>query len=77
VAFAVLDEYQKKGIGRELLTYLIHLGKKKGLLGFTAAVLAENEPMLHLFRIFEKKGIRRGKKPDSGTFHFDITFKEI
>jgi len=77
VALAVLDDDQNKGIGRELLAYLIHLGKKKGLLGFTAEVLAENEPMLHLFRAFEKKEYEVEKKLDSGTFHFDITFNEI
>ncbi|MFO8090654.1 MAG: GNAT family N-acetyltransferase [Desulfatiglandaceae bacterium] len=77
VAFAVLDDYQNKGIGRELLAYLIYLGKKKGLLGFTAAVLAENEPMLHLFRVFEKKEYEMEKKLDSGTFRFDITFNEF
>lgn len=77
VAFAVLDDYQNKGVGRELLAYLIYLGKKKGLLGFTAAVLAENEPMLHLFRMFEKKEYEVEKKLESGTFHFDIKFNEI
>jgi acyl-CoA hydrolase/GNAT superfamily N-acetyltransferase len=77
VAFAVLDDYQNKGVGRELLAYLIYLGKKKGLLGFTASVLAENEPMLHLFRAFEKKEYDVEKKLESGTFHFDITFKKI
>jgi acyl-CoA hydrolase/GNAT superfamily N-acetyltransferase len=77
VALAVMDDYQNRGISRELLAYLIYLAKKKGLLGFTAEVLAENEPMLHLFRIFEKKEYEVEKKLDSGTFHFDITFKEI
>jgi GNAT superfamily N-acetyltransferase len=77
VALAVMDEYQNRGIGGELLGYLIYLAKKKGILGFTAGVLAENEPMLHLFRGFEKKEYEVEKKLDSGTFHFDITFREI
>ena len=77
VAFAVQDEYQNKGIGRELLSYLILLAKKQGLLGFTAEVLAENAPMIHLFRSFEEKEYEMEKKIDSGTFHFDFVFKEI
>ena len=53
VAFAVRDEYHNKGIGTELLSYLTYLAKRQGLLGFTADVLAENSPMLH---VFEKGG---------------------
>ena len=50
LAFAVKDDYQNKGIGTELFSYLTYLAKKKGLLGFTALVLLENAPMLHLIR---------------------------
>ncbi|MCX6004564.1 MAG: GNAT family N-acetyltransferase, partial [Chloroflexi bacterium] len=53
VAFAVRDSYQKMGIGTELLNYLIYLGKRNGLLAFTAEVLFDNKPMLS---IFEKAG---------------------
>ena len=60
VAFAVRDDYQQRGVGTELLSYLTYLAKRQGLLGFTAEVLAENEPMLHVFEQggFEmKKGL--------------------
>jgi acyl-CoA hydrolase/GNAT superfamily N-acetyltransferase len=50
VAFVVRDEYQNRGIGTELLSYLIYLAKKNGLLGLTAEVLRDNEPMLNLFK---------------------------
>ena len=50
VAFLVRDEYQNRGIGTELLMYLVYLAKRQGLLGFTATVLPENEPMLHVFQ---------------------------
>ncbi len=49
VAFAVRDKEQKQGIGAELLSYLIYLGKRNGLLAFTAEVLYENQPMLSIF----------------------------
>ena len=54
VAFTVRDEYQNKGVGTELLAYLIYLAKRQGLLGLTAEVLVENKPMLH---VFEKMGV--------------------
>ncbi len=49
VAFVVRDEYQNKGIGNELLSYLTYLAKSQGLLGFIAEVLLENRAMRHLF----------------------------
>jgi len=49
VAFVVRDDYQERGIGSELLSYLTYLAKRQGLLGFFAEVLVENRPMLHLF----------------------------
>ncbi len=55
VAFAVRDVFQKRGIGTELLNYLVYLGKRTGLLAFTAEVLVENKPML---TIFERAGFK-------------------
>src|SRR5512133_4324004 len=49
VAFAVRDEYQNRGIGTELLRYLIQIARKQGLIGLTAEVLKENEPMMRVF----------------------------
>ena len=53
VAFAVRDAFQNRGIGTELLAFLVHIARRQGLLGLTAEVLKENEPML---RVFEKVG---------------------
>ena len=49
VSFAVRDDYHNKGVGSELLSYLTVLAKREGLQGFTAEVLVENMPMLHVF----------------------------
>jgi RimJ/RimL family protein N-acetyltransferase len=54
VAFAVRDSFQNRGIGTELLAFLIHIARRQGLMGLTAEVLKENEPML---RVFEKMGV--------------------
>ncbi|MBN2001226.1 GNAT family N-acetyltransferase [candidate division KSB1 bacterium] len=50
VAFAVRDEYQHKGVGFEILLHLIFIAKKKGLTGFSAQILAGNEPALRLMK---------------------------
>lgn len=71
VAFVVKDEYQNKGVGTELLGYLTQLAKRQGLLGFTAEVLVENEPMLHVF----EKLLDVKKTVDSGVYYMTMEFK--
>ncbi len=51
VAFAVRDQYQNQGVGTVLLQNLSQIARKQGLIGLTAEVLRENEPMM---RVFEK-----------------------
>jgi acyl-CoA hydrolase/RimJ/RimL family protein N-acetyltransferase len=71
VAFAVRDDYQGKGVGTELLSYLTYLGKRSGLLGFTAEVLQENQKMLHLF---EKMGFDIKRRGSEGTYQLKMGF---
>lgn len=71
VAFVVRDDYQNKGIGWELLSYITFLARKKGLLGFTAQVLVGNNAMLHLF---EKKGFVIEKSRVSDVYELKISF---
>ena len=72
VAFAVRDDFQYKGIGQELLKYLTQLAKRDGLLGFTAEVLVENQPMLHLF---EKMGFNIEKRTSAGVYELKMEFR--
>ena len=72
VAFAVRDDQQNRGIGFELLKYLTYLAKRHGLLGFTAEVLVDNKPMLH---VFEKGGFDMKKRFDSGVYDLILKFK--
>jgi len=74
VAFAVRDEWQGKGIGTELLKFLTTLAKKRGLLGFTADVLADNWGML---RVFNKMGFDVEKHFDAGVYELKMTFKDV
>jgi acyl-CoA hydrolase/RimJ/RimL family protein N-acetyltransferase len=72
VGFSVRDEYQNKGIGSELLSYLTYLAKRQGLLGFTAETLMENAPMIHLF---DKMDFDTRKSSAGGTYEFRMYFR--
>jgi acyl-CoA hydrolase len=74
VAQATREEYQGKGIGQELLSYLTLLAKREGLLGFTAEVLVENKPMLHLF---EKMGFDIKRQGAQGVYELKMAFREV
>jgi acyl-CoA hydrolase/GNAT superfamily N-acetyltransferase len=74
VALAVRDDYQNKGIGTELLSYLTYLAKRQGIWGFTAETLIENVPMLHLF---EKMGFDIEKRSAEGVYELKMSFREI
>lgn len=69
-AFVVKDEFQNKGVGAELNSYLTYLAKKQGLLGFTAEVLADNAPTLHLL---EKIGYKI-EKSEAGVHELKLVF---
>jgi RimJ/RimL family protein N-acetyltransferase len=74
VALAVRDDHQNQEIGTELLSYLTYLAKREGLLGFTAEVLVENRPMLHLF---EKMGFDIQRRSEQGVYELNMAFREI
>ena len=71
VALVVRDDYQNQGVGTSLLTYLTYLAKRKGLLGFSAEVLVNNQPMLHLF---EKGGFAIEKRREAGAYELRMRF---
>ncbi|NIR48585.1 GNAT family N-acetyltransferase [candidate division KSB1 bacterium] len=71
VAFAVRDDHQDRGIGQELLAYITYVAKKQGLLGFTADVLMDNKPMLHLFK---KMGYRQELHSSEGIIEMKMLF---
>jgi RimJ/RimL family protein N-acetyltransferase len=73
VAQVVKDEYQNMGVGHELLAYLTHLARKRGILAFTAEVLAENKPMINLFESME---FDIKKRREEGVYEMRLTFRE-
>jgi len=73
VALVVRDEFQGKGVGTELLSYLAYLARRQGLLGFSAEVLVENRSMI---RLFEKLGFDTRKRREEGVYEMSMRFGE-
>jgi acyl-CoA hydrolase/RimJ/RimL family protein N-acetyltransferase len=65
VAYMVDPAWQGTGLGSLLQDRMIDFGRRRGLRGFTADVLAENAAMLHVFR---RSGLRMETELDSGSF---------
>ncbi len=74
IALVVKDRYQKHGIGSELFSYLTHLARRKGLLGFTAEVLRGNQ---NVFKISDKMVFDIMEKSESWVFEMTLLFKDI
>ncbi len=72
VAIVVRDSFQNKSVGTEMLFYLTAIARQRGLLGYTAEVLLDNEPML---RLFDKLGFDIERRWDEDTYSLDIPFK--
>jgi ribosomal protein S18 acetylase RimI-like enzyme len=66
IAFAVIDEYQRQGIGAKLLRHLAAIARNAGLKEFTAEVLPDNISML---KVFEKSGLKVSTKRDPDAVH--------
>lgn len=71
VAFVVDGEFEGMGIATYMLTMLMRLAKERGILGFTADVLASNKGMM---RVFEKSGLSVEARLDSGAYELSMPF---
>jgi len=69
VAVAVIDEFQRRGLGRALLTILAKVAREQGIRTFSLIVLPENQQMLGLLR---KMGWIHQAKLAGGVY--EITF---
>jgi len=69
VAVAVVDEFQRRGLGGSLLAILAHVARDNGIKTFSLIVLPENREMLGLLR---KMGWIHHAKLSGGLY--DITF---
>ena len=66
VAFAILDEFQGRGIGTLLLEHLKLVADANGVMEFEADVLGENRQMLE---VFAHMGFESQRSLDSGVVH--------
>jgi RimJ/RimL family protein N-acetyltransferase len=66
LAFAVIDQYQQKGIGTVLMSHLISIARESGLKELVAEVLPDNTPMLKVFR---SSGLPIDIQRQSGAVH--------
>jgi GNAT superfamily N-acetyltransferase len=71
VAFLVRDDFQGRGVGTSLLRHLAKIASARGILGFTADVLADNRAMLH---VFHKSGCKIESSLSAGVYHLEFRF---
>jgi ribosomal protein S18 acetylase RimI-like enzyme len=69
MAFAVIDEYQRQGIGTALMHHLLAIAREAGIQKVFAEVLPENLPML---KVFERSGYSITRKRGPGAVHVAI-----
>jgi acetyltransferase len=68
-ALLINDQYQRTGLGTELLSRLLDIGREEGLDKVVAEILPENEGMR---RVCTKLGFSFSKIPDSNTIYAEI-----
>ena len=68
-AFAVTDDYRGRGLATILLSQLVRAAAARGVVMLEAEVLAENRPMLHVFR---HSGFPVRSKMEQGQVHIEF-----
>jgi GNAT superfamily N-acetyltransferase len=66
IAFVVEEDFQRRGIAGQLLRQLADIARANGIVRFEADVLAENTPML---RVFRGSGLPMRTRHDDGVVH--------
>jgi GNAT superfamily N-acetyltransferase len=66
IAFAVEEDFQRRGIASRLLLQLAQIARANGIERFEADVLAENTPMLTVFR---RSGLPMRTSQQGGVVH--------
>ena len=69
IAFAVEEDLQGRGIATRLLRRLVRIGRDQGVSRFEADVLAENRPMLKVFR---RSGLPLDASEADGVVHLTL-----
>jgi GNAT superfamily N-acetyltransferase len=69
VAFAVLDDYQGRGVGTLLLEHLAAIAREQGISEFAAEVMGANTKMLE---VFENSGFPVSESREPGVVHVEF-----
>ena len=72
IAFAVRDEWQRRGIGTVLMRRMLEAARANGLRGFSADVLASNRGML---MVFQQSGLTVQSRFDGACYHIEMPFE--
>jgi len=70
-ALLITDQWQRQGLGTELLRRLVQIGRNEKLSRITAHILQENHAMLH---VSEKAGFKLERDKESHDFKAEILF---
>jgi RimJ/RimL family protein N-acetyltransferase len=73
VAFTVIDAYQKRGIGTALMRRLAAIGREAGLTELVAEVLADNTPMM---KVFKRSGLAMTTTLDSSVYRVSLRYAD-
>jgi GNAT superfamily N-acetyltransferase len=73
IAFAVEEDFQGRGIATRLLRRLLRIARDQGISQFEADVLAENRPML---RVFRRSGLPVDESEADGVVHLTLSLGE-
>jgi GNAT superfamily N-acetyltransferase len=73
VSFAVIDDYQAKGIGSILMRHIAEIGRKARLRELVAEVLADNLAML---KVFERSGLAVTTRRDGTVVHVAMRYPD-
>jgi GNAT superfamily N-acetyltransferase len=71
IAFAVRDEWQRRGIGSVLMRRMLEAARANGLRGFSADVLPGNPGML---MVFQQSGLPVQSRFDGASYHVELPF---
>lgn len=66
IAFLVRPGWQGRGVGTLLMKRMSEIARARGLVGFSAQVLASNKAML---MVFQRSGLEVVSRLDGGTYH--------
>jgi RimJ/RimL family protein N-acetyltransferase len=69
IAFAVEEDFQGRGIATRLLRRLVRIAREQGVSQFEADVLADNHPMLAVFR---HSGLPIEMREEDGVVHVTL-----